>query len=124
MATDIYKLSYSDSSDYFQLQSYNATDKVLPMKDCSLYKIRFRYDNYADDDAAAISALVYTVGNLAPGCTEDDVISVFGEDYDTWMYDYGELIYSDRTLSRSWEFYRDEPGGVVRQIVINTDFGY
>ena len=123
-STDIYKRSYSDSSDYFHLRSYNATDKPLPLKDCSVYEIYFDYDKYAEDDDTAISALIYTVGNLAPGCTEEDVISVFGEDYDAWMYDYGELIYSDRTLSRSWEFYRDNPGDPVRRIKINTNFGY
>ena len=122
--TEIYKRSYSSDNAYFKLRSYNHTNKALPMKDCAVYEIIFEYDQYAKDDETALSALIYTVCNLAPGCTEEDVINVFGDNYDKFMYDFGELIYNERSLSRTWEFYRDEPSDPIRRIKINTNFGY
>ena len=64
--------------------------------------------------------LIYTVGNLALGCTREDVIDVFGDGYYKPV-ESALLQYADDAWEREWQFHLDESSGIVNEISIQIE---
>ncbi|MCL2121280.1 MAG: hypothetical protein FWH28_03415 [Clostridiales bacterium] len=111
IGTYLYK---GDTYNYIFIVPVNLSDQKVPVKDCEIQQLMF---NIRDSSAFDI----YTVCNLSLGCTEEEVIGVFGDDY-------GELsdvvlTYSDDTgafLDRYFSFYKNADG-IIYEIQIFTN---
>jgi len=90
-------LTKKGTSDQFDIYPINLTGSSIPIEECEIRAI----------DLGQMTGIlnetdVYIVCNLAIGCTEEEVISVFGDGYDENQYEmWGQLSYGNQTNSQT-----------------------
>ena len=118
-AYTLYKEGYEKNYPYFMLSVYNHTDKKIRANACAAYGIQYQFE-YGQKDPPPEGLLIYTVGNLALGCTKEEVIDVFGngnfEPVESIL-----LQYADDAWEREWQFHLDESSGIVKEIHIQIE---
>jgi len=109
---DIFKSS--TSWECFYVLPINRTDNDIPLKDCTISWIWFQAGNSSDFD-------ISITNNLALGCTEEDVVGVFGDDFEPVNYEQrGVILYNEGTLmnpGRKFHFYGTGSDPVTRIMI-------
>ena len=93
----------------------NRTDRSIPVKDCEIQQILFNTRSSSKLD-------IYSICNLSLGSTKEEVISVFGEEYESFG---PELTYVDPKdaggyTSRFFCFIKDSDD-IIYEIFIDTN---
>ena len=92
----------------------NRTDHSIPVKDCEIHQILF-------NTRSSTELNIFTVCNLTVGSSEEDVISVFGEDHE----DFGDvsLTYAEHVeqLSNRYFCFIKNADGIIYEIMIDTN---
>ena len=87
-ATEGIQLCKENSKDLVNVYPINLTGNIIPLKECEIKAIWLNSNFLKETDS-------YIVCNLSIGSTKDEVVSVFGDDYDN-VYGASNLVYDKR----------------------------
>ena len=111
------RLYKAGTSAYIEVYAVNLTDRSLPLKDCEIGTVYF--------DVRIGSAFdISVVCNLSYGCTEDEIISVFGDIGDDTFsqiaYKNNQIRYYAEGHGEFWFVTKDTGSGEFRQVGVHT----
>ena len=105
------------TSAYIEVYAVNLTDHRLPLKDCEIGTVYF-------DERIGSQFDISTVCNLSYGCTEEEILSVFGDiDDDIFTqtaYKRNQIRYYAEGHGEFWFITKDTDSGAFRQVGVHT----